>query len=112
MNEPNGNLRVPKSVPRAANGLTIRACRPLRAAGLEDDEEMQYTVIVERSPRNFSAYVPDLPGCIVTNATREGVVQLMREAIQFHIEDLRERGEPVPAPQSTAAVVEVREARR
>lgn len=73
---------------------------------------MQYTVIIERSPRNFSAFVPDLPGCVATAATREDVVQTMREAVQFHIEGLRERGEPVPEPSCTAAVVEVQEDRR
>ena len=63
---------------------------------------MQYTVIVERSPRNFSAYVPDLPGCVATSATREGAIQSMKEAIRLHIEGLRGHEEPVPdlnAPQ-------------
>ena len=55
---------------------------------------MQYTIVIEKTPRNFSAYVPDLPGCIATAATREAVVRLIREAIEFHIEDLREQGEP------------------
>ena len=68
---------------------------------------MQYTIVIEQTPRNFSAYVPDLPGCIPTAATREAVVRLIREAIEFHIEDLREQGEPIPEPQSTAAVVDV-----
>lgn len=68
---------------------------------------MQYTIVIEQTPRNFSAYVPDLPGCIATAATREAVVRLIREAIEFHIEDLREQGEPIPEPQSTAAVVDV-----
>lgn len=73
---------------------------------------MQYTIVIEQTPRNFSAYMPDLPGCIATAATSEAVVRLIREAIKFHIEDLRERGEPVPVPRGTAAVVEVQEARR
>ena len=68
---------------------------------------MQYTIVIEQTPRNFSAYVPDLPGCIATGATRDAVVRLIREAIEFHIEDLREQGEPIPEPQSTAAVVDV-----
>ena len=54
---------------------------------------MQYTIVIEQTPRNFSAYVPDLPGCIATAATREAVVRLIREAMEFHIEDLREQGE-------------------
>ena len=68
---------------------------------------MQYTIVIEQTPRNFSAYVPDLPGCIATGATREEVVHRIREAIEFHIEGMREQGEPVPEPQSTATVVNV-----
>ena len=67
---------------------------------------MQYTIVIERSPRNFSAYVPDLPGCVATGATREAVVREIRQAIEFHIDSLRKHGEPVPEPQCTAAVVE------
>ena len=68
---------------------------------------MQYTIVIEQTPRNFSAYVPDLPGCIATGATREEVVHRIREAIEFHIEGMREQGEPIPEPQSTATVVNV-----
>ena len=68
---------------------------------------MQYTIVIEQTPRNFSAYVPDLPGCIATGATREDVVGQIREAIEFDIEGMREQGESVPEPQCTAAVVDV-----
>lgn len=68
---------------------------------------MRYTIVIEQTPRNFSAYVPDLPGCIATGATRDDVVRQMREAIEFHIEGMQEQGEPVPEPQCTAAIVEV-----
>lgn len=68
---------------------------------------MQYTIVIEQTPRNYSAYVPDLPGCIATAATREAVVHQIREAIEFHIEGMREQGEPVPEPHCTAAVVDV-----
>ena len=71
---------------------------------------MRYTVVIEQTPRNFPAYVPDLPGCVATGATREGLIQMMREAIAMHVEGLRERGEQVPEPQSTAAVVELPQA--
>ena len=71
---------------------------------------MRYTIVIEQTPRNFSAYVPDLPGCIATDATWEGVVQTMRGAIAFHIEGLLERGEPVPAPHMQAAIVELKKA--
>ncbi len=66
-----------------------------------------YTVIYERGPRNWSAYVPDLPGCIATAKTRKGLERKIREAIEFHIEGLRLHGEPVPEPSVEAAVVSV-----
>ena len=68
---------------------------------------MEYTIVIERTPRNFSAYALDLPGCVATGATRDEVVREMRSAIAFHIEGLREHHEPVPDPRCTAAVVEV-----
>ena len=68
---------------------------------------VEYTIVIEQTPRNFAAYAPDLPGCVATGATRHEVVQEMRSAIAFHIESLREHDEPVPAPSSTAAVVDV-----
>ena len=67
---------------------------------------MEYTVVIEKSPNNFAAYVPDLPGCVATGSTREELLDEIREAIVFHIESLREHGEPVPEPQTTAAVVD------
>ena len=71
---------------------------------------MQYLVIVEKGDKGYGAHVPDLPGCIAAAATREEVLDLIREAIEFHIEGLREQGEPVPSPSSVAEVVEVRAA--
>jgi predicted RNase H-like HicB family nuclease len=68
---------------------------------------MCYTVIIEEGPASFGAYVPDLPGCIAAAETREEVVTLIKEAIEFHVEALREEGMPVPDPTSTAESVEV-----
>ena len=68
---------------------------------------VKYTVVIERAPNNYAAYVPDLPGCVATGDTREELLEEIREAIELHIESLREHGDPVPEPQSTAAVVEV-----
>ena len=68
---------------------------------------MHYTVVIEEGPEGYSAYVPDLPGCIAAAATRDELSQLIREAIAFHIEGLREDGLPVPEPHSTAESVEV-----
>ena len=67
---------------------------------------MRYTVVIERTPNNYAAYVPDLPGCVATASTREELLEEIREAIEFHIEGMREDGEPVPEPQTTAAVVD------
>lgn len=67
----------------------------------------QYTVIYERGEQNWSAYVPDLPGCIATGATREELEHLIREAIQFHLEGMRLHGEPVPEPSVEAGLVDV-----
>jgi predicted RNase H-like HicB family nuclease len=64
-----------------------------------------YLVVIERGERNFSVYVPDLPGCIATGTTREQTVERMREAIALHIEGLRADGEPVPEPVTSAELV-------
>ena len=68
---------------------------------------MQYLVIVEKGKTGFGAYVPDLPGCIAAAQSRKEVVRLIHEAIELHVEDLRERGEPVPRPLSTVELVDV-----
>ena len=68
---------------------------------------MQYLVIVEKSENGFGAYVPDLPGCIAAAESREEVMSLIREAIEFHIEGLRKSGEPIPSPRSQSALVDV-----
>lgn len=62
---------------------------------------MEYVVIIEKGERSYGAYVPDLPGCIAVGETYEETMQLIREAIQFHLEGLREEGCPVPAPSSS-----------
>lgn len=68
---------------------------------------MRYTVIIERAPENYAAYVPDLPGCVATGETREEVEQHICEAAHFHLETLREDGVPVPEPTTDSSVVEV-----
>ncbi len=59
---------------------------------------MQYAMIVEKGERNFSAYLPDLPGCIATGQTLEEVKQRMREAVELHLQGMREDGLPIPEP--------------
>jgi len=61
---------------------------------------MEYVVIVEQGDTSFGAYVPDLPGCVAVGETREETMQLIREAIELHLESLKENGEPVPVPHS------------
>ena len=67
---------------------------------------MKYTVVIEKTPNNYAAYVPDLPGCVATASTREELLEEIREAIEFHVESMCEDGEPIPEPQTTAAVVD------
>lgn len=69
---------------------------------------MNYLVVIEQGPNGFGAHVPDLPGCIAASETREEVVRLIREAIEFHIEGLQEDGLPIPPPHSSSEFVEVR----
>jgi predicted RNase H-like HicB family nuclease len=66
-----------------------------------------YLVIIERAPNNYAAYSPDLPGCIATGDTEEETLALMREAIAFHLEGLREEGLPIPQPTTRAEYVAV-----
>lgn len=70
--------------------------------------ELKYTVIIEDAGPNFSAYVPDLPGCVSTGDTIEETLKNIREAIEFHIEGLIEDGEPIPPPTTVGREVEVR----
>lgn len=67
---------------------------------------MKYLVVIEPTNTGFSAYSPDLPGCVSTGATREECERNMREAIEFHLDGLREEGEAVPKPTTSAAFVE------
>ena len=71
---------------------------------------MEYLVVVEKGKSSYGAYVPDLPGCVAAGETRREVLKLIREAINLHIEALRERGRPVPEPTSKSEFVKVRAA--
>ena len=68
---------------------------------------MRYAIVIEKAEGNYSAYAPDLPGCVATGGTLEEVESEMREAITFHVEGLREDGLPVPPGESTVEYVEV-----
>ncbi len=68
---------------------------------------MRYLIIIEHGAHNLSAYVPDLPGCVTTGKTREEIITRMREAIELHLEGMREDGEAIPEPNSDPAFVDV-----
>ena len=68
---------------------------------------MRYLVVVEKGPTSYGAYVPDLPGCVAAGETKDEVLSLIREAIEFHLEGLRDEGQPIPAPSSSSELVEV-----
>lgn len=68
---------------------------------------MKYLVVIEPTGTGFSAYSPDLPGCVSTGATRAEVEGNMQEAIELHLEGLREEGHPVPAPGTSSTYVEI-----
>ena len=67
---------------------------------------MKYAVVYEQTPRNWSAYVPDLPGCVATGPTREEVERLITDGIRLHIDLMRQSGEPVPAPTTRVGSVD------
>jgi predicted RNase H-like HicB family nuclease len=66
----------------------------------------KYAVVLEKAPGNWCAYVPDLPGCVTTGPTMEDARRLIVEAIEFHIEGMRLRGERVPEPSTVVDSVE------
>ena len=68
---------------------------------------MKYTILIERTDNGYSAYVPDLPGCIAAADTKNEVEALIREAMVLHLESLYEYGDPIPEPHTTASLIEV-----
>jgi len=68
---------------------------------------MRYMVVVEEGPSSFGAYVPDLPGCVSVGSSREEVLRTIQEAIEFHLEGIKDQGASVPQPHSYSEFVEV-----
>ncbi len=68
---------------------------------------MKYAVVIEKAEGNFSAYVPDLPGCVATGGTLEEAEAEIRDAIVFHLEGMREDGLPIPEPTSRVEYIEL-----
>lgn len=77
----------------------------LKQFGLKD-AVMRYAVVIEKAEGNYSAYVPDLPGCVAAGPTVGDVEREIRDAIRFHIDGLRADGVPVPVPSSLAEYIE------
>lgn len=68
---------------------------------------MRYTVVIEKEKNNYGAYVPDLPGCVAVGKTREEVLKLIKEAIELHLESMRDEGLNIPEPTTTSELIEV-----
>jgi predicted RNase H-like HicB family nuclease len=68
---------------------------------------MRYAVIIEKGPESYGAYVPDLPGCVAAADTREDIMALIQEAMELHVEGLKEAGLPIPEPSSAVEFVDV-----
>lgn len=68
---------------------------------------MRYAVVIEKGESSYGAYVPDLPGCIAAGETKDEVIKLIHEAIEFHLEGLKENGKPIPEPSSDIEFIEV-----
>jgi predicted RNase H-like HicB family nuclease len=68
---------------------------------------MKYLIVIERTATGYSAYSPDLPGCIATGSSREATEREMREAIAFHLDGLKADGVPIPEPSSSSSYVDV-----
>lgn len=71
------------------------------------NQQLNYTVILEKGTSSYGAYVPDLPGCVAAGETKEEALQLIHEAILLHIEDLQSRGHAIPEPNSSSTVLGV-----
>ena len=70
-------------------------------------ESMRYAVVIEKGESNYSAYVPDLPGCVAAAETFEEIEKLIREAIEFHLDGMREDGDAIPEPTTHVEYVDV-----
>ena len=68
---------------------------------------MRYAVVIEQAGNNYSAYVPDLPGCIATGATKAEVESLIHDAIELHLAGMREDGDAIPPPSSQVEYIDV-----
>lgn len=68
---------------------------------------MQYVVILEEGSESWGAYVPDLPGCVAVGETRQEALKLIHEAVEFHLDGMKEDGDPIPEPHSRSEIIQV-----
>ena len=68
---------------------------------------MRYLVVLEKSTTGFGAYVPDLPGCVAVGNSREEVRRLIQEAVELHLDDLKESGQPIPPPSTESELIQI-----
>lgn len=68
---------------------------------------MKYAVVIERASRNYSAYLPDVPGCVATGKSVAQTLANLREALEMHLADMRQAGEPIPDPETLCDYVDV-----
>ena len=68
---------------------------------------MQYAIVIEKAPRNYSAYLPDVPGCVATGRTVQQTINRLREALAMHFQDMVERGEQLPDPETIVDHIDV-----
>jgi predicted RNase H-like HicB family nuclease len=102
---------LPKRLPiMITSGFHVRRLLPARRELIIGSSMTTYRflIIIEKAEHNYSAYVPDLPGCVTTGKTIDEIKQNMQEAIDFHLRGMIEDQEPIPMPLTTAAYVDVR----
>jgi predicted RNA binding protein YcfA (HicA-like mRNA interferase family)/predicted RNase H-like HicB family nuclease len=99
-----GRVTVPGKPSDDLHPATLKSI--LRQAGLAE-WTMRYAIVIEKGERNYSAYVPDLPGCVATGKTVDEVKSEIRDAIAFHLEGMQEDGEAIPMPTSRVDEVDV-----
>jgi predicted RNase H-like HicB family nuclease/predicted RNA binding protein YcfA (HicA-like mRNA interferase family) len=100
-----GRVTVPAS--QATNSRPAPSTASGNRLVSRSEAPMRYAIVIENAGPNFSAYVPDLPGCVAAGATVEEAEREIREANEFHLEGLREDGSPIPPPSSAVRYVDI-----
>jgi predicted RNase H-like HicB family nuclease len=102
-----GNIIIRRSLGRLPSSVTGHTSGNLEQYPEAGRFEMKYLVVYEKSDTGWGAYVPDLPGLGAVAATLDEIKELIREAIEFHVEGLREHGDPIPLPAATTEYINI-----